>query len=83
MKSAKIYKTTKTLPTANPPRQLKTDLSKNNKILTKLDEEYRNHKEILEKNQENLEEIVDIKEYMVKFRIPCVKYNSSLDSEYQ
>lgn len=51
MKSAKIYKITKTLPTANPPRQLKTDLSKNNKILKKLDEEYRNHKEILEQNQ--------------------------------
>ena len=39
-------------------------------------------KSINKMNQKS-DEILDIKEYLIKFRVPCYKYNYSLDPETQ
>ena len=35
----------------------------------------------IDQTKERYEEILDIKEYLIKFRVPCFKYNYSLDPD--
>ena len=54
-----------------------------NEIIEKHHEEYIEMKKVIEKNIGNIEEILDVRDCLIKNNITGYKYNYSLDKEVQ